>query len=122
MTGILKLALTLSLISFFSYTFYIEPNAADNPTGAVFRSAQRLATICVRNREECEFVGDVGEGIGQAVKIGWKLATGQGRLVYVAKDGSSYDSGVSGPAAASSPSEGRPAYRLPPLPRPYSDS
>ena len=122
MTGFLKLLLILGLVSFFSYTFYIEPNAADDPAGAVSRSAQRLATICDRNREECEFVGDVGEGIGQAVGIGWKLATGQGRLVYVANDGSTYDSAVPGPSADATQQGGNSTYRLPRLPKLFGDN
>ena len=122
MTGFLKLPLILSLIFFFSYTFYVEPNAADDPAGAVSRSAQRLATICDRNREECEFVGDVGEGIGQAVGLGWKLATGQGRLVYVANNGSSYDRAVPGPSAEATPREGSSTYKLPRLPKLFGDN
>ena len=96
MVGFLKLLLILGLVSFFSYTFYVEPNASDDPAGAISRSAQRLATICERNQEECEFLGDVGQGIGQAANVGWKLATGQGRLVYVPNDGNSYAAGTVG--------------------------
>lgn len=89
MIGFFKLLLILGLVTFFSYTFYVEPSASNDPAGAISRSAQRLATLCERNREECEFLGDVGEGIGQAASVGWKLATGQGRLVFVPNDGRS---------------------------------
>ncbi|MEM8977773.1 MAG: hypothetical protein AAGD43_37460, partial [Pseudomonadota bacterium] len=73
MIGFFKLLLILGLVTFFSYTFYVEPSASNDPAGAISRSAQRLATLCERNREECEFLGDVGEGIGQAASVGWKL-------------------------------------------------
>ena len=89
MRGLIKLLVALGLLMFTTYTFYVEPNAADDPAGAISKATERLSTVCDRNREECNFLSDFGEGVGQATSIGWKLVTGQGRLVYVADDGSS---------------------------------
>ena len=75
--------LTTGIALFAGYVFYVEPNASDDPVGAISRATTRLATICERNPHECEYVGDLGTGIGRAGEIGWGLVTGQGRLVYV---------------------------------------
>ena len=75
--------LTTGIALFAGYVFYVEPNASDDPVGAISRATTRLATICERNPHECEYVGDLGSGIGRAGEIGWGVVTGQGRLVYV---------------------------------------
>ena len=96
MRGLIKMLVAMGLLTFTAYTFYVEPNASEDPIGAASRASQRLATLCDRNREECNFLSDFGEGIGQATSVGWKLITGQGRLVYVSDDGRSYALGSRG--------------------------
>lgn len=91
MRGLIKMLLAGGLMTFTAYVFYVEPNASDDPAGAVSKATQRLSTICERNRAECEFLSDFGNGIGQATSIGWSLITGQGRLVYVSNDGQQFD-------------------------------
>lgn len=79
--------LTGGVALFAGYVFYVEPNASQDPVGAISRAATRLATICDRNPHECEYLKDVGSNIGHVGEIGWGVVSGQGRLVYVPHDG-----------------------------------
>ena len=90
MRGLIKLLLAVGLTTFTAYTFYVEPNASEDPAGAISKATQRLSTLCDRNQPECDFLGDFSHSVGQASSVGWKLITGQGRLVFVPNDGRSY--------------------------------
>ena len=71
---------------FLAYVVRVEPNAADDPAGAVMRAAQRLATTCERNTYECETVRSAAATAYRIGEIGFGLATGDGQLIYVEGD------------------------------------
>ena len=87
MRSIIKINLAIALALFTAYVVHVEPNASEDPYGATVRAANRLATTCDRNQDECEFLGLAASQVWQLGQVGWGLTTGEGRLVYVTQDG-----------------------------------
>ncbi|MGI9422745.1 MAG: hypothetical protein ACR2PA_06100 [Hyphomicrobiaceae bacterium] len=92
MVSLSKLLLAAGAAAFGAYVFHNEPNAAEDPPGAIYRASQKLATTCDRLPEVCDAAADIARGAAHAARIGWGVATGEGRLVYIKnRDGSPCD-------------------------------
>ena len=69
--------------TFVVYVFNVEPNAKEDPIGAVKEVVFRLSTICDRQEASCETAKAVWHRTLQAGEIGLNIMRGDGRLVYV---------------------------------------
>ncbi|MGI9522046.1 MAG: hypothetical protein ACR2PG_10395 [Hyphomicrobiaceae bacterium] len=86
MGGPLKVLVIGALSSFTAYVFVVEPNAAADPFGSIARAAKRLATTCDRDPTVCDLARAAANGALRVSRVGWGLATGEGRLVYISED------------------------------------
>lgn len=83
--------LTKLIVLFFfvivaAYVVQTEPNFGNDPMRALSRSGARLHEAC-DSQSPCRLAMETAANAQRMAEVGWGLATGRGRLVYVPQTG-----------------------------------